>query len=805
MGGQDANVAQVDGASKLVAPPADASSNSIPARGNDSISSAIHNAFLLGWSIMELKSRVQITGSNVSLDTITFDQQSSSFVATGISAPTTNGTENQQPPPTDGTANQQPDAIDVLLTNVVLNDIEPLKSQWTANGSKGSPAKDLSLSTEVKDNAWLTSVMREIFRRIVALHLQRFPDSDTTDTIYDVNPPCPPEQPDDSDTDFPYLYLYPGKFDYATIGVSMLQPNKVGTDIVTPFVKNFRLYDVTRRALNCLTLLATDPEDVLDPVTLDCFQKKLVPKVLGDSSVTEAFPDELAEGDQPVLVEPACEDLPPPSDADVREAIKILSSLVIRLLEAWDGFLRENFFVDIDSTGNEIELIAYEAGRSLAALTWGISVALVPLENAIKLNSDQQKNPDIEAKLTKKVRDTWVGVFNERDVNYLQLRISALSKALDSTSISTGQPATNGSPMSPGQAVQAVNASLDYWQRAVTQMCLPTLPPVPVPIPASVSRRKRTPSPVAFVHRTVKPALLPTAIPDHPQTGNTEPLLPLCWGSSAQAFRLTLIKQADIWRTLMLGQRDLQSFNTQNVTQNILNDFMQDLEHATGNEFQRLRKRSLNVFWIVMAIGALVLLLVLAVLIFQQKLPINTGQINNPLTLLVLLWGGVAAFVSSVMGRIGDALSRFGPAGTTVADSFEKGYDRILLEFAYLNHNIAVTYPLIEYFILGDFTVWVENPSGDPIKAAIKDGYDFLTYVFWTNEDKEEEIKQVARAAFGPIGAFVGAELKFEQNPKGGGMPGGTQKGRVLTNANGVSPAGTMQATAASNAKPKVP
>jgi hypothetical protein len=796
MSGQDSNVAQVDGSAARVSPLSDSSSNATHARGNDAVSSAIHNAILLGWSVMELKSRVQITGSNISLDSIIFDQQSSSFVATGLGPPTTNGPGNQPPPPTSGTGDQQPDVIDVLLSNVVLSDIEPLKSQWTANGSKWPSGGDFSLSSEVKDNVWLTSVMREIFRRIVALHLQRFPDSDTTNTIYDVNAPFSQEQPDTSGTDFPYHYLYPDKIDYATIGVSMLQPNRVGTDRVTPFVRSFRLYDVTRRALNCLTLLFTDPDDVLDPVVVDCFQKHLIPRVLGNSPITEAFPDDPAEGDPLVFVEPACEDLPPPSDADVKEAIKVLSSLVIRLLDAWDGFLRESFYVDIDSTGNEIELIAYEAGRSLAALTWGVSVALVPLENAIKLTSDQQKNPDIVAKLTKKVRDTWVGVFNERDINYLQQRISALSKALDSISVSTGQPATNGNAVSPGQAVQVVNASLDYWQRAVTQMCLPTPPAVSVPTPASLNaksvksgtfsmlRRKRTPPPVTVVHRVVKPALVPTVKPVHPQTGDAEPLLPIYWGSSAQAFRLTLIKQADIWRTLILGQRDLQSFNTQNVTQNILNDFMQDLEHATSNEFQRLRKRGRNVFWTVMIIGALVLGLVLAVLIFQKKIPIDTSQINNPLTLLVLLWGGVAAFVSSVMGRVGDVLSRFGPAGTAVADSFEKGYERVLLEFAYLNHNIAITYPLIEYFILGDFTIWVENASGDPIKTGIKNGYDFLAYVFWTDQDKKEEIKQVARAAFGPIGAFVGAELKFEQNPNGGGVPGGTLKGRVITNAN---------------------
>ncbi len=792
MGGQDPNLAPVDGSAALVSPSLNGSSGSSLAGGNNSTSTAIHNAILLGWSIMELKSRVQITASNLLLDSIVFDQQSSSFVAS-ITGPLTSASAgnqqpqpaigtgdqpsqaatnagNQQAQPTAGAAEQQPDAIDSLLKNVVLNDIESLLSQGTANGVKAISAKAQSLSTELRDNEWLTSVMREIFRRIVTLHLQRFPDSDTTDTIYDINPPTPPESPDYDDTDFPYLYLYPGKLDYANVGVRIIKPGKTGNDCVIPFVQNFRLYDVTRRALNCLTLLWTSADEALDPMTIECYQKELVPRILGVSPLTTAFPEDLTEEDQPVLVEPACEDLPVPSDTQIKEAIKALSSLVIRLLEAWDGFLRESFFVDIDSPNNEIELLAYEAGRSLAALTWGVSVALVPLENSIQLTSDQQKNSDIGGRLTKKVRDTWMGIFNERDINYLQLRISALSKALDRMSdgsiAGTNLLATSGSLVSPGQAVHAVNESLEYWQRAVAQMCKPA------PAPTADSTNSDI----------VRPLLMPMAAPAHPPSSDAEPLLPLQWGTQAQALRLALIKQADLWRTLILGQRDLRTFTMDNVSQKILNDFMQDLEHATSNEFLRLRKRGLNAVGVILIIGLIVLGLVLAALFVPQIRDLNTGQITNPLTLVVLLWGGVAAFVSSVMGRLGDALTRFGPAGTAVADSFEQGYNRVLLEFDDLNHNVAITNPLIEFFALQDWTVLVESPSGEKVEKAIKDGYDFLAYVFWTDEDRKDEIKQVARAAFGPIGAFVGSELKFEQNPKGGSILGSTPHGKVMAN-----------------------
>jgi hypothetical protein len=782
---------------------------------NNSISTLIHNAFLLGWSIMELKSRVQITASNMLIDSIFSNQQSSALVAK-VTLPSDDSTGNQphastpggnqqtiqtispvqqQPQSAINTVEAQPDVIDALLEHVILNDIKPLLTQCTASGSKAISTQAQSIATELRDNAWLTSVMREIFRRIVMLHFQRFPNSDTTDTMYDIHPPtqsAQPIQPDQAASDFPYLYLYPGKLDYANVGISPMKLDVAGNGIATTFVQNFRLYDVTRRALNCLTLLWTDPKEALDPATIECFQKMLVPGVLSVLPTTTATDGATTVNDQPTLDEKRCDDLPVPEAAEVKDAIKTLSSLVIRLLEAWDSFLREGFYVDSNSPSNEIELIAYQAGRSLASLTWGISVALAPLESSVHITSEQLDS-EIGKALTKKVRDTWVNVFNERDINTLQLQITALSKALDTMPDDANKGATQsgtiGIPASPanrapGQTIQAVNWSLEYWQRAVTQMCIsvPDPPsgavkPLLTPMPAKV-KPLLTSTPTTSTPPIGNTGPQPEA--STPQTGNDHPLIPLYWGDSAQALRLALIKQADVWRALLLGERDLQAFNTIKVTQNILNDFMHELEVATNNEFQRVRQRGLSSFRTILFISLCVLVLILAGAIVAAFVPqvreLMTAQIANPLTLIVLLWGGVAAFVSSIMGKLADALTRFGPAGTAAVESFEHGYERVLLEFESLNHNVAITYPLIEFFVLGHVKMSADDPQGEKekkVEIAIKDGYDFLTKVFWTNKDRQDEIQQVVRAAFGPIGAFVGTELlQRDSSLQAGKIPG---------------------------------
>ena len=112
-------------------------------------------------------------------------------------------------------------------------------------------------------------------------------------------------------------------------------------------------------------------------------------------------------------------------------------------------------------------------------------------------------------------------------------------------------------------------------------------------------------------------------------------------------------------------------------------------------------------------------------------------------------------FINALLSRLSKIGSFFGSAGTSIEKALQDGYAQILIEFDYLNHNVGVTFPLIEFF------VWEEMKFDD---KPIEDGYDFLVNVFWTDADRQEEIQRVARAAFGPIGAFVGSSLKLGDN-----------------------------------------
>jgi hypothetical protein len=48
----------------------------------------------------------------------------------------------------------------------------------------------------------------------------------------------------------------------------------------------------------------------------------------------------------------------------------------------------------------------------------------------------------------------------------------------------------------------------------------------------------------------------------------------------------------------------------------------------------------------------------------------------------------------------------------------------------------------------------------------IKDAYEFLTKIVRTDQERADEIGRIARAAFGPIGAFVGAQISLESSQK---------------------------------------
>src|SRR5207245_3313376 len=95
-----------------------------------------------------------------------------------------------------------------------------------------------------------------------------------------------------------------------------------------------------------------------------------------------------------------------------------------------------------------------------------------------------------------------------------------------------------------------------------------------------------------------------------------------------------------------------------------------------------------------------------------------------------------------------------------------------------------MTYPLAEYFILqsnqlarckpnkAQAVTPAKKSSGQSLASEvttdagdlIKDAYDFLTQIAWTNQERADEIGRIARAAFGPIGAFVGAQISLSSS-----------------------------------------
>jgi len=176
-----------------------------------------------------------------------------------------------------------------------------------------------------------------------------------------------------------------------------------------------------------------------------------------------------------------------------------------------------------------------------------------------------------------------------------------------------------------------------------------------------------------------------------------------------------------VWLSLILYQQGLQSFTLDIVSQKIMNDFMQDFEQAAKNEIFK----SKELRWTLVIVGAIVVLILLLVVVgavLTQKITMNQ-LISNPLVIIAAIGAALTPLAGGVISRINRLGGFFGSAGTALGESFERGYTRILIEFDYLNHNVAITYPLIEFFVWHQITF-----GGNPIE----DGYDFLIHVFWT-------------------------------------------------------------------------
>ncbi len=704
----------------------------------DPTASAIHDAFLIGWSLTELKSRIQVEVLKIAATAKARQTQQ------GI-LPTLNNPNTTPSPP--ATAQPAPSRIDTLLEEV---------EKLTQNVG-------LRLSqNETFQSAGLTSEWRSLFSRIASIQNKRFHNSTTVGTSYD--PPA--------DSQLSYLHS-----NYADTGIVTLANDTLA---------QFRLYDVTRRTLNCLTLLYTNTDESLIPDLVSKYQWQLVHQILNPVSSSPAPPNGTVQPDDLDKIKPGekaddaldTQNSTVQSD-DLDQVIIILSGSAISLLNAWDGYLRENYYTGGYLADNELELLAYEGGRSLATLSWCVTIKVEPVEKALsalqKSTPQGTQSPDSDT-LRKRLNQTWMDIFNERDIIHIQHQIAALKSALDDAYYRTNKQAHQQAQPSaqdtvlvkpdlnlPSNALKAVSHSLDYWRLGVAWICN-------------------------------KDSDLSTSDP------STK-----FWEQS-EVLRIALIEQSDIWQSLILCQQNLQSFSVRSVTQKILNNFMaafqqfavqglsqaaqgasQDIANATNQIKKDIFRENLPIL-----LGASIVLILVVVVLFVLLILIPD--------LAVWLKGIFSALLTFVLGALGfggvyarnkvsgtasttpgaqpaapqasgnapttatsstnllDRLSSFlGSFGSTIMSDFDRGYQQILIEFDSLNHNVSVAFPFIEFFITSPLLFTKE----------IKDGYNFLTTVIWTEEERAHEIERIAQAAFGPLGAVVGAQLQLPSQVNG--------------------------------------
>ncbi len=447
---------------------------------------AVPNAFLLGWNIVELRSRLRI-------------QCSQTFIA------------SQTSPAITQTADMAAVLQAFQTEKISTHTADRVTSQTPADFADDGEAVQF------------TSKWRALFTQIVTLHIEAFPDSKSDGSTYFTDEQVKKR--------LAFLHYKSGTppahlIDFQSMGIA--------DDIDEAHLISFDFYDLARRAINCLTLLYTDADKSLIPITLGEFKKRLIVRILDSLDISKPEPD-AAKPDEAQLADTKIDELKDGiSPKQKYQAVYALTVLIDRLLEGWDAYLRENYYTGGKLKKNEIELRAFEAGRSMAALAWNVGVQIEqyksdnqrPLATAIAPQTDSNatenpKPPQATGNTTKivatdlrdatqnlaaegdgnnpvqsatnpaaassKQNDTsdeqfffkcWQTTFDKPKIIHIQHQIAALTTALDEAHcILTGKPrhsvnintddTTPPDPELPSMAIDAVKHSLDYWQRTV--------------------------------------------------------------------------------------------------------------------------------------------------------------------------------------------------------------------------------------------------------------------------------------------------------------------------------------------------
>lgn len=619
-------------------------------------------------------------------------------------------------------------------------------------------------TTPLESSVHLSSVWRAGFNRLSTLLEKALPDANAEGTLYE--PPAREQLP----------YLYPPAPDYANVGIAEPPETK-------PVLASFHLYEVTRRAINCLTMLYVDERDALIPDMVQRDRDRLVVAIL------KAAQNPAGGGGDETEIGGAV------SAADtLQRARQALTERIEKFLGAWDGYIRENYYNGGVIKNDDMELIAYEAGYSMSSVSWNISVAaardLAEAARAAEATRTSTAAPGGGATLASgasapPLRPVWAEVFSAPAVARLQHQVTALSTVLDAAyharpkneaATPASPPPTSHDPAAtkmadfelPSQALQAVRHSLDFWQRAVEWF---------VDESPSGGRRRVTSADL-----------------------NEE-------------LRVALVEQANIWQSLVIGQQTLRGFTVETVTRKIFQDVTAQIEtqmrsnllgsvrqaprvlvevsndavnavasagHAAVNAVEHVFATSK--LWLIAAACAFGLLFFAAALFATSDDRILDGigtigsifagffgvrnlqktkdnqrqQIDAAQTQAKQSVGKQTTTLADRIGTAGQGFfSRAENTAQSVAaemlEALERGYRQVRIELAGLSRVVSVSYPLLELF------VWkVPRAEAFPDDDNDHGVTAFIKHVLWTSTDRNEEIQRITVAALGPLSMFLG-------------------------------------------------
>lgn len=575
------------------------------------------------------------------------------------------------------------------------------------------------------DPLQMLSTWRSLFTQIDTIHARRFPTSTTALTVYE-----PPDGTKGWRTLFPYLYADASEDApaYANIGLAPFVDERG-----TPFPPAFSLYEVTRRALNSLGMLYAKPDDPLISDIVCTYQQQLCQKIIATQQSAQQATQQATQQAKP----------PAPDGASLCAALDVLTQQTAYLLEGWAAYLLEHYYAGGNVANDATELLAYQAGQALSAMSWEVSVATAASECV-----DAPSDGDLEA-----IYEAWVNVFATHRVVSSQHYVSALSAALDNayyrvTGAPQQRPATGATPINaslPSSACAAVARSLDFWRRAVVWLA---------PSPAGAR---------AFGGIAV-----------------------------ARALRGALIEQSSIWEELLTGHQRLEAFTVESVMTRLVQDVTDQVVSEAVDEVGRSAQHVWRVTARQMAPVLIVTLVVIAIVAVPAILWVllvhpSVSALNpngvwallglGPLVAAVGGWLGLRASIgmtssasatmdtskpasptstsplfapqgalATFFAQVSDKMAPLVPALLTM---LQAGWQQVRVELAGLNYAVGVAYPLVNCFV----------EVGDAPLATITSDFMFMEQVIWTTDERKAEVEDVVRAAFGPIGMLIHARL----------------------------------------------